>query len=65
MSFNVISNYALQYRGDKRAGFFRQWIDGNTSIPAQSMYLVETFFHEMLLQVVPRSDLMIPQNCRS
>lgn len=42
----------LQYRGDQRLGFYRRWTEaaGNATLIADSMYLVETLFHEMLLQ---------------
>lgn len=43
----------MQYRGDGSQGFYRQYGEGNFTEIRSIVYVVESAFHEMMLQVIP------------
>ena len=44
---------SVQYRADARQGFYRTYAEGNRTEERAIVYVVESAFHEMMLQVRP------------
>ena len=50
---NLLANMtvsSVQYRADARQGFYRTYAEGNRTEERPIVYVVESAFHEMMLQ---------------
>ncbi len=47
----MFSCRSLQYRADARQGFYRTYAEDNRTEERAIVYVVESAFHEMMLQV--------------
>ena len=48
---------SVQYRADARQGFYRTYAEGNRTEERPIVYVVESAFHEMMLQVFLRHSV--------